>query len=97
MHSSLILAGLLATVATAHKESSGHDHDASVWKALENSVGKRSEPAAEPLSKRATDWNPPANLTTALSETWTHEVDTYAEGLYGFKNYGWDQLIATNG
>lgn len=41
-------------------------------------------------------WNPPANRVKPLAEVWNHVETTYAD-LYGFKNYGWDQLMATKG
>src|SRR4051794_14064665 len=41
-------------------------------------------------------WNPPSNLTSALAAVWTHEETTY-NNLYGFKNYGWDQVMAGQG
>jgi hypothetical protein len=43
-------------------------------------------------------WNPPANLVTPLNEVWAHQEQTYNNGnLYGFRNYGWDQLMANRG
>lgn len=44
----------------------------------------------------ADEWNPPSNLAKPLDEVWNHVETTYSD-LYGFKNYGWDQLIATKG
>ena len=41
-------------------------------------------------------WNPPANLVTALDQVWQHQESTYSN-LYGFKNYGWDQVMANRG
>jgi hypothetical protein len=41
-------------------------------------------------------WNPPANLVTPLGEVWTHQETTYGN-LYGFRNYGWDQVMAGRG
>lgn len=46
----------------------------------------REAAAAEP-------WNPPAHLVQPLAEVWSHMEDTYGD-LYGFRNYGWDQLMA---
>ncbi|GGM05504.1 immune inhibitor A [Dactylosporangium sucinum] len=43
-----------------------------------------------------TGWNPPANLVTPLNQVWTHQEQTYTN-LYGFRNYGWDQLFANGG
>ncbi|KAI3394854.1 hypothetical protein diail_2140 [Diaporthe ilicicola] len=51
--------------------------------------------------KRQTDqsgWNPPSDLAQPLKEVWDHCEKTYAGGdLYSFKNYGWDQIMATKG
>ncbi|MFI1197117.1 cellulose binding domain-containing protein [Micromonospora sp. NPDC020750] len=41
-------------------------------------------------------WSPPANLVTPLSEVWAHQESTYTN-LYGFRNYGWDQVSANRG
>ncbi|MEV0612570.1 hypothetical protein AB0I81_04530 [Nonomuraea sp. NPDC050404] len=41
-------------------------------------------------------WNPPANLVTPLNEVWQHQESTYPN-LYGFRNYGWDQIMANRG
>ncbi|KAL1852525.1 hypothetical protein Daus18300_012123 [Diaporthe australafricana] len=53
------------------------------------------------LSSRQADqsgWNPPADLAKPLKEVWDHCEKTYSDGdLYGFKNYGWDQIMATKG
>ncbi|MFD1539372.1 hypothetical protein [Nonomuraea guangzhouensis] len=43
-----------------------------------------------------TTWNPPANLVTPLNEVWQHVESTYPN-LYGFRNYGWDQVMANRG
>jgi hypothetical protein len=43
-------------------------------------------------------WNPPASMAQPLAAVWSHEESTYNNGnLYGFKNYGWDQLFAGGG
>ncbi len=47
-------------------------------------------------SSSSVPWNPPANLTSALAAVWTHEETTYSD-LYGFRNYGWDQVMAGAG
>ncbi|WP_433373035.1 cellulose-binding domain-containing protein [Actinoplanes sp. CA-142083] len=41
-------------------------------------------------------WNPPSSLVQPLAAVWSHEEQTYGD-LYGFKNYGWDQLFAGGG
>ncbi len=44
----------------------------------------------------AAEWNPPANLVTPLDQVWRHQEQTYGN-LYGFRNYGWDQIFANRG
>ncbi len=41
-------------------------------------------------------WSPPANLVTPLNQVWQHQEQTYPN-LYGFRNYGWDQVFANRG
>lgn len=41
-------------------------------------------------------WDPPSNLVTPLKQVWDHEIATYSDPL-GFKNYGYDQVIAAKG
>ncbi len=41
-------------------------------------------------------WNPPSNLVQPLNEVWSHVESTYPN-LYGFRNYGWDQIMANRG
>lgn len=41
-------------------------------------------------------WNPPSNLVQPLDEAWRHVESTYPN-LYGFRNYGWDQIMANRG
>ncbi|KIY68537.1 hypothetical protein CYLTODRAFT_489665 [Cylindrobasidium torrendii FP15055 ss-10] len=43
-----------------------------------------------------TTWDPPSNLVTPLKEAWDHEMSTYSDPT-GFRNYGFDQIMATNG
>jgi hypothetical protein len=46
----------------------------------------------------ASGWDPPGYLVTPLNEVWAHQEQTYHDGnLYGFRNYGWDQLFANGG
>ncbi|MBL6279633.1 cellulose binding domain-containing protein [Micromonospora fiedleri] len=43
-------------------------------------------------------WNPPAHLVSPLNQVWQHVEQTYNNGnLYGFRNYGWDQVMANRG
>ena len=53
-------------------------------------------PTATSSSSSSTAWNPPSNLVSPLAQVWSHEESTY-RNLYGFKNYGWDQLAASGG
>ncbi|WP_433828243.1 cellulose binding domain-containing protein [Actinoplanes sp. CA-015351] len=57
------------------------------------SVSASASPSA---SASADPWNPPSTLVAPLAAVWQHQEDTYSD-LYGFKNYGWDQLFANNG
>jgi hypothetical protein len=53
---------------------------------------------ATSLAKRQTSWNPPSNLVTPLQQVWDHELSTYNNGnLLGFKNYGYDIIVASGG
>lgn len=47
-------------------------------------------------AQAADEWNPPANLVQPLNEVWRHVETTYPN-LYGFRNYGWDQIMANRG
>ncbi|MGY4740895.1 hypothetical protein [Streptomyces sp. ATMOS53] len=51
---------------------------------------------AAPRAEAADEWNPPANLVQPLNEVWNHVSTTYPD-LYGFRNYGWDQVMANRG
>ncbi|GIJ20614.1 cellulose-binding domain-containing protein [Micromonospora lutea] len=43
-------------------------------------------------------WNPPAHLVSPLDQVWQHVEQTYHNGNpYGFRNYGWDQVMANRG
>ncbi|WP_320068600.1 cellulose-binding domain-containing protein [Micromonospora sp. RTGN7] len=53
-------------------------------------------PAPTPTGPPSTGWSPPANLVTPLNEVWAHQESTY-NNLYGFRNYGWDQVFANRG
>ena len=51
---------------------------------------------AAPRAVAADEWNPPTNLVQPLNEVWNHVSSTYPD-LYGFRNYGWDQVMANKG
>ena len=56
-----------------------------------------ASPAVTATPAQAADnWNPPANLVQPLGEVWNHVESTYPD-LYGFRNYGWDQVMANKG
>ncbi|KAF5011798.1 hypothetical protein FDECE_2088 [Fusarium decemcellulare] len=88
---------LAASTAASTTASAKSDLDGSVWEALKSINGRswydmpRNRPA-----KRQSGWNPPSDLTTPLKEVWDHCLETYSDAL-GFKNYGWDQVIAGKG
>ncbi|WP_197034652.1 cellulose-binding domain-containing protein [Glycomyces sp. NRRL B-16210] len=53
------------------------------------------EPTEDPTGNPGQDeWNPPSNLVQPLNEVWAHVEDTYN---LNFRNFGWDQVIATGG
>jgi hypothetical protein len=91
------LATLTASTAALSFDSAGSDLDGSVWQSLApmNARSWNSVPRNRP-TKRQSGWNPPSDLAGALKEVWDHEVKTYSDAL-GFKNYGWDQVIAGKG
>jgi hypothetical protein len=52
-------------------------------------------PTEEPTGGPGQDeWNPPAHLVQPLDEVWAHVEDTYD---LGFRNFGWDQIMDTDG
>lgn len=93
------LLAMAAASAVAHDISKEADLDGSVWAALDNIKGRSaSAPKTSPASKRETSFNPPSDLATPLEEVWDHCLATYQDGdLFGFENYGWDQIMATQG
>jgi hypothetical protein len=58
------------------------------------SPSRTASPTPSPTSGNV--WNPPARLVDPLARVWTHQEQTYSN-LYGFRNYGWDQLFANGG
>ena len=55
-----------------------------------------TSPTAGPTTPPGDPWTPPAALAPGLTEVWNHVESTYPN-LYGFRNYGWDQLFANGG
>ncbi|OLF18152.1 hypothetical protein [Actinophytocola xanthii] len=53
-------------------------------------------PDQTPAPPTTRAWNPPSNLVQPLDEVWRHVESTYGN-LYGFRNYGWDQVMANRG
>lgn len=57
-----------------------------------------SQPRLSSRQSNTSGWSPPADLAKPLKEVWDHCEKTYNGGdLYSFKNYGWDQIMATKG
>lgn len=100
-HHPLVLPATLALAASAscYDLSTSSDLDGSVWKALEgaSAAGPVRRAVSSFPSKRQSGWDPPDNLTEPLKEVWDHCLDTYTDGLFGFTNYGWDQLMDAEG
>lgn len=88
----------LAASTAAQGTTPKSDLDASVWQGLSsvNSAASWQDLPRNRPTKRQSGWNPPSNLATPLKEVWDHCLKTYSDAM-GFKNYGWDQLIAGKG
>lgn len=54
-------------------------------------------PAKTAASMNMTSWTPPAHLKAALDATWAHDMSTRKPDMTLFKNYGYNQLLASNG
>lgn len=95
----LLAAAQLAPLALAADFSSSSDQDGAVWDAVNaaRSVNRPRYAGANNPIKRQSGWNPPSNLVTPLKKVWDHCLATYSDGLFGFNNYGWDQLMANKG
>lgn len=52
--------------------------------------------AATATATSTAEWNPPSGLVTPLGQVWDHMASTYPD-IYGFKNYGFDQIMANKG
>ncbi|KAH7149030.1 hypothetical protein B0J13DRAFT_594863 [Dactylonectria estremocensis] len=93
------LVTLAASTAASAVSSTPSDLDGDVWASLSSVKGRSvKEPRRNRPFKRAAGWSPPSDLTTPLKEVWDHCTKTYNSGnIFGFKNYGWDQLIANEG
>lgn len=89
-----------AALTAANTISSPSDLDGSVWEGL-SSINERqvfTPQSRNRPAKRQSGWSPPSELTTPLKQVWDHCLKTYSNGnLYGFKNYGWDQIMSTKG
>ena len=82
-----------ATATTSAATTSAAPSSAKPSSAAPSSATPSSSVTTSPSTST---WNPPANLVTPLAEVWAHEESTYSD-LYGFKNYGWDQVMANKG
>lgn len=77
--------------------STTSDLDGSIWENVSSRANSRVTTRWNRPAKRQSGWQPPSELATALKEVWDHCLGTYTDGLFGFKNFGWDQLMATEG
>ncbi|MGW5259849.1 hypothetical protein ACWEQG_02680 [Microbispora sp. NPDC004025] len=66
-----------------------------VLRSGEASVGLLEIRALADIAGRQSGWSPPAALAAPLDEVWRHVESTGDP--YGFRNYGWDQIIANGG
>lgn len=93
-----VLAGSLLPGTLASPPVLG-DANPAVWaqslQESRRSDSSRGSPVPRGLEKR--DWSPPSNLASPLKQVWDHCLATYSSGLFGFRNFGWDQLVANNG
>lgn len=87
----------LAAGASALDLSATSESDGSVWGQGVSPASTRSTSRWNRPAKRQSGWEPPSNLASPLQEVWDHCVDTYTSGLFGFQNYGWDQLMDNEG
>ncbi|WP_182886423.1 cellulose-binding protein [Microbispora sp. H10885] len=51
---------------------------------------------ADAAAAAQSGWNPPAALVTPLDEVWRH-TESGDRDPYGFRNFGWDQIMANGG
>lgn len=97
MKASILSLLAIAATGTALDASSRSDADPRVWESLQNVTPRSNRPVSNRPFKRQDGWSPPSELTTPLQEVWQHCLDTYSNGLFDFYNYGWDQVMATQG
>jgi hypothetical protein len=99
MRAALVSALLsISSLASGLEWSDNHEGDFSTEKFAEDNVAAalRNRRVWNRPIKRQSGWSPPSDISTPLQEVWDHCTDTYSN-FYGFKNYGWDQLMATDG
>ncbi|NNJ61321.1 MAG: cellulose-binding protein [Dactylosporangium sp.] len=77
-------------------DASGSTDDPTTAPDASASVQPPADAETPPVSDAASGWDPPSSLATALAEVWSHQESTYTD-LYGFQNYGWDQVMANKG
>ncbi|CAG9941018.1 unnamed protein product [Clonostachys rosea f. rosea IK726] len=94
-----LLSALLSISPLASGLDMSDAKDAGEWKVTRDApeVSSRDTALWNRPAKRQSGWSPPSNLATPLKQVWDHCLNTYSNGLFGFKNYGWDQIKATNG
>lgn len=87
----------VAGASQALDASPRSDADPAVWESTLGVTTRSNHRVSNRPFKRQDGWSPPSDLATPLQEVWDHCVDTYTDGLFGFTNYGWDQIMATDG
>ncbi|KAK7219924.1 hypothetical protein V2G26_007927 [Clonostachys chloroleuca] len=100
MRATLVSALLsISSLAAGLEWSDNHEGDFSTEKFAEDNVAAalRNRRVWNRPIKRQSGWSPPSDIASPLQEVWDHCINTYSNGLYSFKNYGWDQLMATDG
>ncbi|WP_019434491.1 hypothetical protein [Streptomyces sp. AA0539] len=86
----------IGTALTAPATAAGSPAAQTAVVAPQESDATAAAPQAPADAATTADWNPPAHLVQPLDEVWRHVEQTYGN-LYGFRNYGWDQLMANGG
>ncbi|CAH0045252.1 unnamed protein product [Clonostachys solani] len=66
---------------------------------LKSATDGRIEAFSHPVKRQnESGWNPPSDIASPLKEVWDHVSSTYNGGdIFGFTNYGWDQIMDNNG
>ncbi|MEU4688976.1 hypothetical protein [Actinoplanes sp. NPDC023714] len=85
-----------AAVAAAVTAANAAEADASAAEVDAKGAAGAGADAAGVRAAAPATWSPPSHLVTPLNQVWQHQEQTYGN-LYGFRNYGWDQVMANRG